>query len=112
MTQKNNVTTQPNQPVSCAKPILLGAGIALILISFFLFGAGEPNPEWGKLWMIKPLIMVPFAGAMGGVFYYFMDYLSSRGGLNKTVAVILSLIAYIIALWLGTVLGLNGTMWD
>ena len=112
MTQKSNLTTQPNQPVSLAKPIMLGAGIALILISFFVFGAGEPNPQWAKLWMIKPLIMVPVAGALGGAFYYFMDHLSSRGGLNKTVATILSLIVYIIVLWLGTVLGLNGTMWN
>jgi hypothetical protein len=112
MTQNNNLSGQPNQPVSLVKPILLGAGIALILISFFLFGAGEPNLEWGKLWIIKPLIMVPLAGAMGGAFYYFMAYLSFRGRLKKTVAIILSLIVYIIVLWLGTVLGLNGTMWD
>ncbi len=111
MKQRNNLTTQPNHPESLAKPILPGAGVGLILISFFVFG-GEPNPEWGKLWMIKPLIMVPIAGALGGAFYYFMDHLSSRRGLNKTVAVILSLIVFIIVLWLGTVLGLNGTMWD
>lgn len=111
MSQRNNLTTQPNQPVSLAKPVLIGAGIALILISFFVFGVDGPNPEWGKLWMIKPLIITPLAGAMGGAFYYFMDYMSYRG-LNKTVVIILSMIGFIIALWLGTVLGLNGTMWN
>lgn len=109
--KQNNLTTQPDQAVSLAKPILIGAVVGFILISFFVFGAGEPNPEWGKLWMIKPLIMVPIAGAMGGAFYYLME-LASRGGLNKTVAIILSLIVFMIALWLGIVLGLNGTMWD
>ena len=112
MTQSNHLTTKPNQPVSLVKPTLIGAGIGLIVISFFVFGADEPKPEWGKLWMIKPLIMVPLAGAIGGEFYYFMDHLSSRGRLNKTVAIILSLIVFIIGLWLGIVLGLNGTMWD
>ncbi|PEC35719.1 potassium transporter KefB, partial [Bacillus toyonensis] len=53
--------------------MLLGAGIALILILVFLLGVDNPKPEWGKLWMLKPLIVVPTAGAMGGVFYYFMD---------------------------------------
>ena len=108
----NNLATEQSQPTSLSDSMLLGAGIGLILISFFLYGAGEPNPEWGRMWMIKPLCMVPIAGAMGGAFYYFMDYLSSRRGLNRTLAVILSLFVYIIALWLGTVLGLNGTMWD
>ena len=111
MTQRNILTTQPNQPVSLAKPILLGAGIGLIVIAFFLFGADEPNPEWGKLWMIKPLIITPIAGAIGGAFYYFINRRSSMG-LNKTVALILSLIVFIVGLWMGVVLGLDGTLWN
>jgi hypothetical protein len=111
MTQRNNLTTQPNQPVSLAKPILLGAGIGLIVIAFFLLGADEPNPEWGKLWMVKPLIITPIAGAIGGAFYYFINHGSSIG-LNKTVALILSLIVFIVGLWMGVVLGLDGTLWN
>jgi hypothetical protein len=48
----------------------------------------------------------------GDAFYYFMLHLSSRRGLNKSLAVLMSLICYIISLWLGIVLGLNGTMWN
>jgi hypothetical protein len=110
MTQTNNSTT-PAQPVSVAKPILIGAAIGLIAISFFVFGVGNPDPKWGKLWMIRPLIVTPVAGAMGGAFYYFMDYQSSRG-FNRTIAVVLSLIVFAVGLWLGIVLGLAGTMWD
>jgi len=109
MTQ-NNLTTQPNQPVSLAKPMLIGAGIGLILISFFVFGVDSPNPEWPKLWYIRPLIVTPVAGAMGGAFWYLMDVMCSRG-MNRTVAVILSLIVFVVGLWLGTVFGLAGTMW-
>jgi len=112
LTQKNNLTEQPGNDVSFAKPMLIGAGIAFILISVFLFSVDHPKPEWGKFWMVKPMIMVPFAGAMGGLFYYFMNYLSSTQGFNKTVAILLSFIVYIVGLWLGSVLGLNGTMWD
>jgi hypothetical protein len=111
MTQ-NNLTTQPIQPVSLMKPLLIGGGIALMVIAFFVFGVDQPNPEWGKLWGIKPLIVTPLAGAMGGAIYYFLDQLSYRGGLNKTIAVLLSLVGYLIALWLGIVLGLNGTLWN
>ena len=111
MTQKDNLTKQSNQPVSLVKPVLIGAGIGLALISLFVFGVDEPRAEWGKLWMIRPLIITPLAGAMGGVFWYFMDLMSTRG-MNKAVAVILSLVAFVIALWLGIVLGLDGTMWN
>ena len=112
MTQTNNLTTRPIHPVSLGKRMLLGAGIALILISIFLLPIKDPKPEWGTLWMIKPLIMVPLAGALGGVFYYFMDHLRYQGGWKKIFAILLGMIGYIIALWLGTVLGLNGTLWD
>ncbi|HEX9980362.1 MAG TPA: potassium transporter KefB [Flavobacterium sp.] len=104
-------TTESNQPLAIAKPVLIGAVIGLIAISFFVFGIDNPNPEWGNLWIIRPLIITPLAGATGGAFYYFMDRQSSKG-LNKTVAVILSLVVFIIGLWMGIVLGLAGTMWD
>ena len=111
MTQQHNSSNQPVNSVALAKPILMGAGIAFLVISFFVFGVDEPHPEWGKFWMIRPLIITPLAGALGGAVYAFMDYQSSRG-LNRPLAVILSIVVYLIGLWLGTVLGLDGTMWD
>lgn len=111
MTQQNKSQHEPIQQVSLVKPMLVGAGIALLLISFFVFGVDEPHPEWGKFWMIRPLIVTPLAGAMGGAFYAFMEYQSSRG-FNRTLAILLSIVVYIVGLWLGTVLGLAGTMWN
>lgn len=112
MTQRINLPTQPIHSASLGKCMLLGAGNALILIILFLLSAGNANPNWSKLWMIKPLIIVPLAGASGGAFYYFMDGLSSPGGWRKVLANIMSLIAYLIVLWLGSVLGLKGTYWN
>ncbi len=111
MTQTNNSTSQPHQ-VSLVKQMLVGAGIGLLLISLFLLSAGEPNPDWGKLWMIRPLIIVPLAGAMGGLCNYFIVHFHNQVGVNKTIAMILSVIVFIIGLWLGSVLGLDGTMWN
>jgi len=95
--------------------MLQGAALALVLISAFLISGGwftqHVRPEWGKLWMIKPSIIVPLAGAMGGLFYYLMDHLRYQGGWKAFVAIVLSLITYTVALWLGTVLGLNGVWW-
>lgn len=111
MTPQNNPVTSVHS-ASLGKRMLQGAGIALVLISVFLLSAGEPNPEWPKFWLVKPLLIVPIAGAMGGVFYYFMDHLRYQGGWIRVLAVLLSLSGYVLALWLGTVLGLNGTLWD
>jgi hypothetical protein len=111
MTQSNNSTSQPHQ-VSLVKRMLVGAGIGLLLISLFLLSAGESNPEWGKLWMIRPLIIVPLAGATGGLCNYFIVHFHSQVGVNKTIAMILSVIVFITGLWLGIVLGLDGTMWN
>jgi hypothetical protein len=111
MENRNEFRNQPIQQISLVKPMVAGAGIALLVISFFVFGVDNSPAEWGKYWMIRPLIVTPLAGAMGGAFYALMDYQSSRG-FNRTLAILLSIVVYFIGLWLGTVLGLAGTMWD
>lgn len=112
MTQKDKLTMGPIDATVLIKRLLLGAGIALSLITLFLLGVKEPKPEWGKLWMLKPLLIVPLAGASGGAFTYFLDQFRRQGGWKKALAIIVSLIGYIVAVWLGIVLGLNGTLWN
>ncbi|WP_460914260.1 potassium transporter KefB [Spirosoma areae] len=109
---EQNELKQPIETASLGKRALLGAGIALVLISIFLLNAGEPNPNWPRLWMIKPLLIVPLAGALGSVFSYFMNHLPHQKSWRKALINIVSLIVYIIGLWLGTVLGLDGTLWN
>jgi hypothetical protein len=110
MTQKNNLTMQNIAPGPLKKQMLIGAGIALIPITLFLMGTGEPNPEWSKFWMLRPLIIVPIAGATGGACYYILVHHLLKN--QKVLAIILSVLIYFIGLWLGTVLGLAGTYWD
>jgi hypothetical protein len=110
MTQ-GHLTTQPIRKGSLARPMLIGAAINFILIITFLFPVfGHPSPDWGKLWMIRPLIVVPLAGATGGAIYYFLRMRYPQGS-KKILAIALSLVIYIIGLWMGTVLGLAGTLW-
>lgn len=110
MTQTQNSTSQLS--ASLSKRMLGGAAIGLLLITLFLFSADEPNLAWGTLWMIRPLVIVTLAGAMGGLSNYFIIVFHNRVGLNKTLAIILSVIIFIIGIWLGVVLGLDGTMWN
>ncbi len=112
MSEKTNTSSTRVQQVSYLKPILTGAGIALTLIVIFLSGVNNPDPSWPKFWMAKPLIIVPLAGAMGGLFYYLVQPLHFKAPWKKVAAVIVCLVVYIIGLWLGTVLGLDGTLWD
>lgn len=107
-----NELRQAVHTASWGKRALQGAGIAFVLIVLFLLTAGEPNPDWPKFWMIRPLLIVPAAGAIGGLFYYLMDNLRYQGGWKKILANIASLLVYLTGLWLGTVLGLDGTMWN
>lgn len=111
MTLTNNSTSQFNQG-SLVKRMVVGALIGLALISFFLYSAGQGDPAWGKFWMIRPLVIVPLAGAMGGLCNYFIVQFHNRIGVNKIVAIIFSVIIFIIGLWIGSVLGLDGTWWD
>lgn len=112
MTQPSSSTTRPVHPVSLGARMLQGAVPALILIAAFLLAAGASNPAWPKFWQLKPLLIVPLAGAMGGVFFYMMDHLRYQGGWRKYLAYLISIVVYCIGIWLGTVLGLNGTLWN
>lgn len=112
MTSTNYSNSESINTAHLGKKMLIGALPALLLISLFLLGAGEGDPAWGEYWMVRPLLIVPAAGATGGAFYYFMDHMASQLGWNKTLIVILSLVVYIIGLWLGFVLGLDGTYWN
>jgi hypothetical protein len=109
---KQHELLQPIHWGSLTKRMAIGAGIALVLICIFLAGVQHPNPEWPTFWYIRPLIIVPLAGAAGGACYYFIDRLRSQGGWQKIVTGIVSLLVYVIGLWLGTILGLAGTLWD
>lgn len=111
MTQQSEFQNQPIHPVSVGKLMLIGAGIGFFVILFFIVG-GTPEPGWSTLWWIRPLLVVPAAGALAGLFNYNMDHLRAQGGWREVIAYVLSLVVLIVVLWLGIVLGLAGTMWD
>lgn len=110
MTQTDNSPSQ--KQLSLATRMLIGGSIGLCLIALFILPIKDPNPAWGKFWMIRPFIMVTLAGAVGGACNYILLNFHSRFGINRIVAIILSAIVFIVGLWMGTVLGLVGTLWD
>ena len=111
MTSQNNSILLPKPSVSVVKPAVIGAGIALAVILFFILPEKNPDLAWGKYWMVKPLIITPLAGAAGGAFYAFMQHQRYKG-FNKTLSILLSIAVYLIGLFMGIVLGLSNTLWD
>ncbi|MGA1544902.1 MAG: potassium transporter KefB [Saprospiraceae bacterium] len=90
---------------------ITGYLIGLLLISAFLYSAGHRDPNWGPYWMVKPFLVVPLAGAFGGLFFHFADTLGAQHGWKHFLSIILGLIGFLFILWLGSVFGLNGTYW-
>lgn len=111
MTRKDDLQ-YPTIKAVLVKRILLGSAIAFCLIALFLAGVNGPKPEWGKFWMVKPLVTVPIAGAMGGAWYHFIRRYFDHAGWKKMLSILIGLTGYVVLLWLGTVLGLDGTMWN
>jgi len=97
---------------SIIKTMLIGAAIGLALISLMVFSVDEPNPEWGRFWMIRPLIITPLAAAFGALSFFLKDFVRPESDLMRLVVILLSIFAFIIALWMGSVLGLDGTLWN
>lgn len=111
MTSSNTSVTPALKSRSLLKSALIGGGIGLAVISVFVFGAGNPNPGWGAYWQIKPLLLTPIIAAIGGVCAYLVANLKTQGFL-KVLSIIAAVVGFVMAVWIGVVLGLNGTMWD
>jgi membrane associated rhomboid family serine protease len=92
--------------------MLGGALIAFGVIALFVFTVDEPHPSWPENWRLRPLIITPLAGAAGAVAAYLFQLLLSKSGWIRILIVFLSILGFLIALWMGIVLGLDGTLWN
>lgn len=112
MTTRNDLRQFQFHRASLVKKMLLGAGIGFILIGLFLLGVDDPDPNWPKYWMLRPLIVVPIATAFGAAFYFFVNQVRYASGWKNLLLTIVGILGFLVSLWLGTVLGLDGTLWN
>lgn len=112
MASKNHLSFSRQERRKFIKNAALGAVIGLAFISFIVFSVDAPKPEWGNLWRIRPILVTSLAGAAGCVFFFFMNNFAARRGWNKAVVYAISFLVFIVGLWIGAILGLDGTLWN
>ena len=91
---------------------IAGAVIALILISLLIFSVNTPKPEWGQHWYIRPLIVTPFITSIGGIALYLFNLKDFKSKILNLILLIMSILIFFFFLWIGTILGLDGTLWN
>ena len=99
-------------PASLLVRMLTGALIGLVLISSFAFSVDNPDPAWGPFWRVRPLIITPLAGAFGILSFYLKDFARPQGTVMTILVYAFSALIFLVALWMGIVLGLDGTLWN
>jgi hypothetical protein len=97
---------------SLLKRLGIGALFGFGFISLFVFGVDDVDPEWGKYWQVRPLIVTPLFGAIGSLAFYLRDIFPTKSVLAGTLILVASVIVFIMTIWVGIVVGLDGTMWD
>ena len=111
MTTKNQLHEQIFT-AALIKRMITGGAVGFIFMALFLAGVDNPDPNWSKYWMARPMVVVTIAGAIGGAFVDFMHILRYQGGIKKLLGIILGIVGFLVILWLGSVYGLDGTLWD
>ncbi|WP_268036357.1 hypothetical protein [Algoriphagus sp. PAP.12] len=90
-------------------PSILGAIIPTSLLIFLMVA----NSECYEVWMFFPLLIIPFGGALGGIFFYLMGFHWFPKGNQKLMALIFSCFIYIFIIWFFSVMAFNLTgHWD
>jgi hypothetical protein len=104
------MTTQNQTPnihrASLFMRALQGAALSFSLLGIFLLMMILSGRETFDILFLIPLGTIAIGGACGGVFFYLMDYVRQHGGWKKTVANVLCIPVYFVAMWLSLVFGL------
>jgi hypothetical protein len=92
------------------KFILYPALLGFLLASLFLISVGGGPSDWHPAWMLQPLILVTAAGATAGSIHGGLAPRFFRGKYKILHYAALGLL-YLVAYWMGMVLGFHGTYW-
>lgn len=112
MTNQLFLNIKQVRPATIAKTMALGLILGLVIISLFVFGVNNPKQEWGTNWRMQPLILTPIVVAFGSLAFFANRIFMPQTKTAKVLLSVASIIAFIISIWLGIIIGLNGTLWN
>ncbi len=101
-----------NQPRMYPRFLLLGAGINLIINVLFITDLDTTNSAWSPFWMVKPLTLGPLITGLGAMLAFYVVKFLINQNISKYISYFSFVAIFIISIWLGIVLGFNGTLWD
>lgn len=102
------MTKTENSRTGLLKTAAGGWLTGLCLIALFVFSVQDPDSEWGNYWRVRPLLLTPLVAGMGAMAAYFIY----RKGAGRILFTVLAAGAFLFSLWIGIILGLDGTLWD
>jgi hypothetical protein len=91
---------------------LAGFFIATGVLLLFLIGADPPNSDWASNWFLRPAIILPLAGLTGGFCAGVLSALLRVKVIGLYLAIAIGILIFLLALWMGIVLGFDGTYWN
>ena len=104
---------------SLGKYALYGAGITLLLAAILLSiilsieDLLKGESLWKAAWLLVPLGTGTIGGTSGGIFYYLTVKWLKLTKWKKALGIIISIVAYILLVWLSLIVGLNAIgLWD
>lgn len=112
MTNQLFLNIKQVRPAAIAKTMVIGLIFGLAIISLFVFTVSSPKEEWGNNWRMQPLILTPMIVAFGSLAFLANRIFKPQTKTAKTLLLIASIIAFIFSIWIGIVIGLNGTLWN
>jgi hypothetical protein len=92
--------------------IVFGFALALAFVGFIILSVDNPKPEWSDYWFVRPLLITPIIGGFGGASCYLINTVVIQNSFVKLLRILFSIIVFIFFIWIGTVLGLDGTLWN
>ena len=90
----------------------IGALIGFALMALFILPIRDPDPAWGSNWRVRPLILTPLITAFGFLAFFLKEYIQPKTDSGKILVFLISALAFVVSLWMGFVLGLDGTLWN
>ena len=97
---------------SFIKIVLLGFALGLFIASMLIHNVSFPKLSWGPNWYIKPMLVLSFVASIGSIPFYFANQYEASNHSKKILAYLGATLFLLFFIWIGIILGFDGTIWN